>query len=176
MQPRDVEQAGAAHGHGRLCSERLERERRARACAERRGGVVALEHAQAENAFVELDAAAEIGDREPHGADRETGVDRRELVRRGLSGLLGHGAKTGARVEATTHGPGARMYKLARMQYRKLGWSELSVSEISLGSWLTYSGGVEREQAVACVQAAFEEGINFIDTANIYGRGASETF
>jgi len=68
------------------------------------------------------------------------------------------------------------MYKLARMQYRKLGWSELSVSEISLGSWLTYSGGVEREQAVACVQAAFEEGINFIDTANIYGRGASETF
>jgi aryl-alcohol dehydrogenase-like predicted oxidoreductase len=62
------------------------------------------------------------------------------------------------------------------MRQRKLGWSELSVSEISLGSWLTYAGGVAREQAIACVDAAFEEGINFIDTANIYGRGAAETF
>ena len=61
------------------------------------------------------------------------------------------------------------------MDFRKLGWSEIEVSEISLGSWLTYSGGVEREQARACVEAAFEEGINFIDTANAYGRGASET-
>src|ERR1700726_3238317 len=61
------------------------------------------------------------------------------------------------------------------MNYRKLGWSELSVSEISLGSWLTYSGGVAREQAVACVDAAFAEGINFIDTANVYGRGAAES-
>lgn len=62
------------------------------------------------------------------------------------------------------------------MKYRQLGSSDLRVSEISLGSWLTYSGGVEREQAEACVQKAFEVGINFIDTANVYGRGASETF
>ncbi len=61
------------------------------------------------------------------------------------------------------------------MNYRKLGSSGIDVSEISLGSWLTYSGGVEREQAEACVKAAFEEGINFIDTANIYGRGAAES-
>ena len=61
------------------------------------------------------------------------------------------------------------------MNYRKLGSSSIEVSEISLGSWLTYSGGVEREQAQACVKAAFEEGINFIDTANVYGRGAAET-
>jgi 1-deoxyxylulose-5-phosphate synthase len=61
------------------------------------------------------------------------------------------------------------------VQYRKLGSSGLEVSEISLGSWLTYSGGVAREQAQACVRAAFEEGINFIDTANAYGRGAAET-
>jgi 1-deoxyxylulose-5-phosphate synthase len=60
------------------------------------------------------------------------------------------------------------------MDFRKLGWSEIEVSEISLGSWLTYSGGVEREQARACVEAAFEEGINFIDTANVYGRGTAE--
>jgi 1-deoxyxylulose-5-phosphate synthase len=61
------------------------------------------------------------------------------------------------------------------MRYRRLGGSDLEVSEISLGSWLTYSGGVAREQAAACVDAAFEEGINFIDTANVYGRGAAET-
>jgi 1-deoxyxylulose-5-phosphate synthase len=61
------------------------------------------------------------------------------------------------------------------VNYRKLGSSGIEVSEISLGSWLTYSGGVAREQAEACVKAAFEEGINFIDTANVYGRGAAET-
>jgi 1-deoxyxylulose-5-phosphate synthase len=61
------------------------------------------------------------------------------------------------------------------VQFRKLGSSDISVSEVSLGSWLTYSGGVAREQARACVEAAFDAGINFIDTANVYGRGASET-
>jgi 1-deoxyxylulose-5-phosphate synthase len=61
------------------------------------------------------------------------------------------------------------------MNLRKLGSSDIEVSEISLGSWLTYSGGVAREQAEACVRAAFDAGINFIDTANVYGKGASET-
>ncbi len=61
------------------------------------------------------------------------------------------------------------------MRFRSLGSSEIEVSEISLGSWLTYSGGVEREQARACVDAAFEAGINFIDTANVYGHGAAES-
>jgi aryl-alcohol dehydrogenase-like predicted oxidoreductase len=61
------------------------------------------------------------------------------------------------------------------MEFRRLGDSDLEVSEISLGSWLTYSGGVEREQTEACTRAAFEVGINFFDTANIYGRGAAET-
>lgn len=61
------------------------------------------------------------------------------------------------------------------MQYRQLGSSDLRVSEIALGSWLTYSGGVERQQAEACVHKAFEVGINFIDTANVYGRGAAES-
>ena len=62
------------------------------------------------------------------------------------------------------------------MKYRKLGASDLSVSEISLGSWLTYGVGVERDSAKACVDKAFELGINFIDTANVYGRGAAESF
>jgi aryl-alcohol dehydrogenase-like predicted oxidoreductase len=61
------------------------------------------------------------------------------------------------------------------MQYRKLGSSDLEVSEISLGAWLTFSGGVEFEQTRACTEAAFEAGINFFDTANVYGRGAAET-
>jgi len=62
------------------------------------------------------------------------------------------------------------------MKYRKLGDSGLEVSEISLGSWLTYGVGVEAEKARACLDEAFAQGINFIDTANIYGRGAAETF
>ncbi len=61
------------------------------------------------------------------------------------------------------------------MRYRKLGSSDLEVSEISLGSWLTFSGGVEAEQTRACTEAAFDAGINFFDTANVYGRGAAET-
>src|SRR5215471_1497760 len=62
------------------------------------------------------------------------------------------------------------------MKYRKLGNSDLEVSEISLGSWLTYGVGVARDSATACVARAFDLGINFIDTANVYGRGAAETF
>src|SRR5918998_2945870 len=61
------------------------------------------------------------------------------------------------------------------MRYRRLGTSDLHVSEISLGSWLTFSGGVEAERAAACVRRAFDVGINFFDTANVYGRGAAET-
>jgi aryl-alcohol dehydrogenase-like predicted oxidoreductase len=61
------------------------------------------------------------------------------------------------------------------VNFRKLGSSDIEVSEISLGSWLTYSGGIAREQAEACVRAAFDAGINFIDTANVYGRGAAES-
>lgn len=62
------------------------------------------------------------------------------------------------------------------MKYRKLGASDLKVSEVSLGSWLTYGVGVERAAARACVDRAFDLGINFIDTANVYGRGAAESF
>jgi 1-deoxyxylulose-5-phosphate synthase len=62
------------------------------------------------------------------------------------------------------------------MRYRELGDSDLQVSEISLGSWLTYGGGVGDQQAEACVNRAFELGINFIDTANVYSSGAAEEF
>lgn len=61
------------------------------------------------------------------------------------------------------------------MKYRQLGASDLRVSIISLGSWLTFSGGVEKRQTLACVHRALDLGINFIDTANVYGRGAAES-
>ena len=61
------------------------------------------------------------------------------------------------------------------MRYRQLGSSDLQVSVISLGSWLTYGVGVERERATACVRRALDLGVNLIDTANVYGRGAAET-
>jgi aryl-alcohol dehydrogenase-like predicted oxidoreductase len=61
------------------------------------------------------------------------------------------------------------------LKYRQLGASELQVPVISLGSWLTYSGGVEKRQALACVYKALDLGINFFDTANVYGRGAAES-
>jgi aryl-alcohol dehydrogenase-like predicted oxidoreductase len=62
------------------------------------------------------------------------------------------------------------------MRRRQLGSSDLQVSEIGLGSWLTYGGGVERDRAEACVAKAFEVGIDFIDTANVYSRGQAEEF
>lgn len=61
------------------------------------------------------------------------------------------------------------------MHYRQLGKSELKVSEIALGSWLTFGVGVERERTANCFRRAFELGINFFDTANIYGKGAAES-
>ncbi len=62
------------------------------------------------------------------------------------------------------------------MRYRQLGSSDLTVSEVSLGSWLTYGLGVDDSSARACLDRAFELGINFIDTANVYGRGRAESF
>jgi voltage-dependent potassium channel beta subunit len=60
------------------------------------------------------------------------------------------------------------------MEYRRLGGSGVKVSEISLGSWLTYGGSVAEEQARACIYKAYEFGINFFDTANVYMHGAAE--
>jgi 1-deoxyxylulose-5-phosphate synthase len=62
------------------------------------------------------------------------------------------------------------------MRFRQLGSSDLQVSEVCLGSWLTYGGGVADDRAEACVAKAFEVGINFIDTANVYSGGQAEEF
>jgi len=62
------------------------------------------------------------------------------------------------------------------MEHRRLGASDLDVSVLALGSWLTYGRSVDRERARACVDAAFEVGIDLFDTANVYGAGAAEAF
>ncbi|MNW48720.1 L-glyceraldehyde 3-phosphate reductase [compost metagenome] len=60
------------------------------------------------------------------------------------------------------------------MKYRNVGKSGLKVSEIGLGSWLTYGTAAEKKAADACIATAFESGINFFDTANAYNRGEGE--
>jgi aryl-alcohol dehydrogenase-like predicted oxidoreductase len=60
------------------------------------------------------------------------------------------------------------------VEYRRLGSSGVRVSEIGLGSWLTYGVGVEADRAKACVARAYELGVNLFDTADVYGRGAAE--
>ena len=61
------------------------------------------------------------------------------------------------------------------VQYRKLGTAGVKVSAISLGAWLTYgSNRVAEEQSIACIRAAIESGINFIDVADIYSYGRAE--
>jgi len=60
------------------------------------------------------------------------------------------------------------------MKYRKVGKSGLKISGISLGSWLTYGGSVENATAKNCMNAAIDQGINFIDSAEIYAGGKAE--
>jgi aryl-alcohol dehydrogenase-like predicted oxidoreductase len=60
------------------------------------------------------------------------------------------------------------------VEYRRLGASGVRVSEIGLGSWLTYGVGVEADRGRECVARAYDLGVNFFDTADVYGRGAAE--
>ncbi|MDP9020525.1 MAG: aldo/keto reductase, partial [Actinomycetota bacterium] len=60
------------------------------------------------------------------------------------------------------------------MRYRRLGHAGVEVSVVALGSWLTYGGSVEEETAAACIRRAFDQGVNFFDTANVYARGRAE--
>src|SRR3569623_552311 len=66
------------------------------------------------------------------------------------------------------------MHPGGNMQYRHLGKSGVKLSEVGLGSWLTYGNAVEDRTAEECVHRAYELGINFFDTANVYARGESE--
>lgn len=61
------------------------------------------------------------------------------------------------------------------MEYRYLGKSGLQVSALSLGAWVTYGGQVGEEIAYECMNAAYEEGVNFFDNAEVYAGGKAET-
>jgi len=60
------------------------------------------------------------------------------------------------------------------MQYRRLGRSGLQVSELSLGSWVTYQNQVDVKAAAEMLAVAFDAGVNFFDNAEVYAAGASE--
>jgi voltage-dependent potassium channel beta subunit len=61
------------------------------------------------------------------------------------------------------------------MEYRYLGKSGLQVSALSLGAWVTYGGQVGDEVAYECMNAAYDEGVNFFDNAEVYADGQAET-
>src|ERR1700722_6377507 len=60
------------------------------------------------------------------------------------------------------------------MEYRKLGKWGVRVSEIGLGSWLTYGQSVDESDSAKQIDYAYNHGINFFDTANVYGLGSGE--
>ncbi|HMS64349.1 MAG TPA: aldo/keto reductase family protein [Ignavibacteria bacterium] len=62
------------------------------------------------------------------------------------------------------------------MKYRKLGNCGAKVSVIGFGSWLTVGGTVEKKKGNALIRYAFENGINFFDTADVYNFGKAEIF
>jgi voltage-dependent potassium channel beta subunit len=61
------------------------------------------------------------------------------------------------------------------MHYRRLGRSGLKVSEISLGAWVTFGGQIDEQTAIDLVHAAYEQGVNFFDNADMYANGQAET-
>ncbi len=60
------------------------------------------------------------------------------------------------------------------MNYRRLGRSGLKVSELSLGSWVTYGNQLDTGAARECMAAAWDRGVNFFDNAEVYAQGKSE--
>src|SRR5688500_17408822 len=70
---------------------------------------------------------------------------------------------------------GRRLQQDPLMKYRKLGHAGIQMSEIGLGGWLTVGNALAKEQAGAVLEAAFDLGINFLDTANVYAKGKAET-
>ena len=60
------------------------------------------------------------------------------------------------------------------MEYRRLGKSGLQLSELSLGSWLTFGKQIENDIAEELMHIAYDQGVNFFDNAEIYANGESE--
>jgi len=60
------------------------------------------------------------------------------------------------------------------MEYRHLGRAGIRVSELSFGSWVTFSNQVDVKAAIECMSAAYDAGVNFFDNAEVYAGGKSE--
>ena len=60
------------------------------------------------------------------------------------------------------------------MEYNRLGGSGLKVSELSFGSWVTFSAQLQVDNAKECMHAAYDAGVNFFDNAEVYAKGESE--
>ncbi len=61
------------------------------------------------------------------------------------------------------------------MEYRNLGSSGLKVSALSIGTWITFGDQIDEEVGAACLKAAYEAGVNFFDTAEVYAAGRAES-
>ena len=61
------------------------------------------------------------------------------------------------------------------MHYRRLGRAGIKVSEISLGSWITFGDQIQEKIAADLVHTAYEKGINYFDCADVYANGRAET-
>ncbi len=60
------------------------------------------------------------------------------------------------------------------MHYRRLGQSGLKVSEISLGTWVTFGNQIDENTAISLIKEAFDQGINYFDNADMYANGQAE--
>ena len=61
------------------------------------------------------------------------------------------------------------------MHYRRLGRSGLKVSEISLGTWITFGNQIDQQAAIDLIHTAYDQGINFFDNADMYAGGQAES-
>jgi len=64
---------------------------------------------------------------------------------------------------------------MSRMEYRRLGRAGVKVSPLALGTWLNFGRTIDVAAAKAHIRIVLDRGINFIDTADVYGLGAAET-
>ena len=114
------------------------------------------------------------GHRANRGDARRAGASRAARAPAAAMGQAGGRLAVSERRGAAPLHPRRDPSRKDRMRYRRLGNAGVKVSEIGLGSWLTYGGAVEDDAAIACIHRAFELGVNFFDTANVYRAGAAE--
>jgi voltage-dependent potassium channel beta subunit len=60
------------------------------------------------------------------------------------------------------------------VNYRRIGRAGIKLSELSLGSWVTFNNQLDEKLARECMAAAFDRGVNFFDNAEAYALGKSE--